>query len=107
MLDIVAGYLYFYNPIRLAALLLRKKTSEKAAVMQLVGMLGLTQSIRRTSGWALRLMFGRIERLQAPPASPIPMRSNDGARACHEPVEVTVTVQRPRQGRAVSLPVAG
>jgi radical SAM superfamily enzyme YgiQ (UPF0313 family) len=106
-LNLLAGYLYFYNPAWLATTLLRKKTkiSEKAALMQLVGMLGLTQSIRRTSGWALRLMFGRIERLAAPPVSPIPMRSTDGARACHKPAEMPAPMQ-PR-GRAVSLPVAG
>jgi hypothetical protein len=74
-------------------------------MMQLVGMLGLTQSIRRTSGWALRLMFGRIERLPGPPVSAIPMRSIDGARASHDPVEVTVPTSR--RARAVSLPVAG
>jgi radical SAM superfamily enzyme YgiQ (UPF0313 family) len=108
-LNLLAGYLYFYNPVWLAVALLRKKTriSERVAMMQLVGMLGLSQSIRRTAGWALRLMFGRIERLPGPPVSPIPMRSIDGARACHDPVEVTVSVERPRQGRAVSLPVAG
>jgi hypothetical protein len=38
-------------------------------------MMGLTQSIRRTSGWALRLMFGKIERLGEVPASAVPTRS--------------------------------
>jgi radical SAM superfamily enzyme YgiQ (UPF0313 family) len=108
-LNLLAGYLYFYNPVWLAVALLRKKTkiSERVAMMQLVGMLGLSQSIRRTSGWALRLMFGRIERLPGPPVSPIPMRSNDGARACHDPVEVTVMPSQQGRARAVSLPVAG
>ena len=73
-LNLLIGYAYFYNPIRLVALLAGKKTkvSQKAAGMQIVGMLGLAQSLRRTTGWALRLMFGRIVRLGQPPASPVP-----------------------------------
>src|SRR5438477_12056349 len=68
-LNLLAGYLYFYNPIWLAANLLRKRTkvSQKAAGMQIVGMLGLIQSIRRTFSWAIRLMIGPVERLPAPP----------------------------------------
>ena len=31
--------------------------------MQIVGMLGVIQTIRRTFAWALRLMFGKIDRL--------------------------------------------
>ena len=75
-LNLLAGYLYFYNPVWLAAMLLRKKTkvSSKAMGMQVVGMLGLTQSLRRTTGWAARLMFGKIERLEKPPASGVPTR---------------------------------
>jgi radical SAM superfamily enzyme YgiQ (UPF0313 family) len=106
-LNLLAGYLYFYNPVWLAALLLRKRTkvSEKAAGMQLVGMMGLIQTIRRTVTWALRLMFGRIERLSAPPVSAVPMRSVDGAAASHgtcaEPPPPKL------RGRSVALPVAG
>ena len=51
----------------------------------MVGMLGLTQTIRRTFGWALRLMFGRIERLARPPASPSPCARVDDTPACHAP----------------------
>lgn len=84
-LNILIGYASFYNPIRLASTLLRKKTkvSHKAAGMQIVGMLGLALTIRRTSGWALRLLFGKIERLHAPPSSPIPMQSVNGLAASH------------------------
>ena len=84
-LNILIGYASFYNPIRLASTLLRKKTkvSHKAAGMQVVGMLGLALTIRRTFGWALRLLFGKIERLHAPPSSPIPMQSVDGIAASH------------------------
>jgi hypothetical protein len=100
----LTGYLYFYNPIWLAVLLLRKKTkvSHKAAGMQIVGMLGVIQTIRRTFGWALRLMFGRIERLAGPPVNVIPMRSVDGGAASH------ATCAEPSAGRripTVRLPV--
>ena len=104
-LNLLAGYLYFYNPVWLAAALLRKKTkvSQRAAMMQVVGMLGLVQSFRRTSGWALRLMFGRIDRLAGPPTSRIPVKGTDGnASACHGPSEAKPV----RSGRVVSLPVA-
>ena len=73
--------------------------------MQVVGMLGLAQSFRRTSGWALRLMFGRIERLPGPPASALPMRGVGGTSACHEPPAAPPPPPA-RRGRAVPLPVA-
>jgi hypothetical protein len=77
-LNLLAGYVYFYNPIRLAGILLRKKTkvSHKAAGMQIIGMLGVIQTARRTSGWAVRLMFGRVERLAEPPASTVATRGS-------------------------------
>ena len=69
----------------------------------------LALDLGTTTGWALRLMFGRIERLAAPPASAVPMRSVDGAAAdhgtCSEPAPPTKTAN-PR-GRSVALPVAG
>jgi hypothetical protein len=103
-LNLLTGYVYFYNPIWLVANLLRKRTkvSQKAAGMQVVGMLGLIQSIRRTSGWALRLMFGRIERLSHPPQSPLPMRAVSGGTACHG-TDVPITLSR---SRPVHLTVA-
>lgn len=84
-LNILVGYLYFYNPLWLGILLTGKRTkvSHKSAGMQVVGMLGLVQTIRRTLGWAARLMFGRIERLSGPPRPVIPMRSVDGGAASH------------------------
>jgi len=105
-LNLLIGYLSFYNPLRLAAILLRRKTkvSHKAAGMQVVGMLGLIQTIRRTSGWAARLMFGKIERLTHPPASRIPIRSVDGGAACHSTDEMPAM---PRGRRAVRLVVSG
>jgi hypothetical protein len=79
-LTMLAGYLYFYNPVSLVAGLLRDRTrlAKKRALMQLIGMMGLVATIVQASGWALRLMFGRIERRSRPPASRIPMRGVDG-----------------------------
>ena len=51
--------------------------------MQLIGMWGLTKTIRRTLGWAVHLMGGKVKRKRAIPASPIPMRSADGGPASH------------------------
>ena len=45
-----------------------------ASFVLVVGMLGLTQNIRRTAVWVLRLMFGKIERQTLPPQSATPMR---------------------------------
>ena len=93
----LAGYLYFYNPIWFVVALIRAKTrvSMKPAGMQIIGMMGLVMTIARTSGWAVRLMFGRIERLTHPPVSQIPMRSIDDAPASHDPSVTLTQVQRP------------
>jgi len=96
-LNMLAGYLYFYNPIWLIVALLnsRSRVNVKPAGMQVVGMMGLAMTIARTSGWALRLMWGRIERLREPPASRIPMRAVDGATASHGTAPVTLSLARP------------
>ena len=60
---------------RLALWPRKSKVGFKPAGMQIVGMIGLTQNIRRTSGWAIRMMFGRIRRLAKPPRGTIPIRS--------------------------------
>jgi len=103
-LNILIGYASFYNPLRLATLLLRGKTkvSHKAAGMQIVGMLGLAHTIRRTLGWAARLRFGKIERLQEPPSSRIPMRGIDHAVASHATVSEPVTLRTPRSLHVVT-----
>ena len=106
-LNMLIGYASFYNPVWLAWNLLRKKTkvSQKAAGMQIVGMLGLIQTIRRTCTWSIRLAFGRIVRLTHPPTSAIPMRSVEGESASHAgfegPIPITV-----KKGRVVRLPMA-
>jgi len=96
-LTMLAGYLYFYNPVWLIVALVRNRTpvSKKPAYMQIIGMMGLVVTIARTSGWAVRLMFGRIERLTRPPVSQIPMRSIDGAPASHDTSVAFIQSQRP------------
>ena len=85
--NLLAGYLYFYNPLWLLVALKHRKTKVaiKPALMQVVGMLGLAHTIRRTLGWGLRLMWGRIRRRTTVPASPIPIRVLDGASAGQAP----------------------
>lgn len=107
-LNLLMAYLYFYNPIRLISLLMGPKTkvSQKAAGMQLIGMAGLFHTARRTSGWALRLMLGRIERLREPPASAVPTRScESGATAGRTAlVQIGVSAMRSPRGEAQASP---
>jgi radical SAM superfamily enzyme YgiQ (UPF0313 family) len=83
--NIMAAYLWFYNPARVISLLCRPRNTMivKDVLMQGLGMYGVTQTIRRTLGWALRLMRGRIVRRTAVPASRLPMRSAAGEPASH------------------------
>jgi radical SAM superfamily enzyme YgiQ (UPF0313 family) len=96
-LNLLLGYLYFYNPVWFLAILLRKKTrvSQKAAAMQIVGMLGVTQTIRRTFSWAVRLMFGQVERLKTAPGSPLPMRGVASDVASHAACGPTQPAPKP------------
>ncbi|MEK6675449.1 MAG: radical SAM protein [Planctomycetota bacterium] len=79
-LNMIAAYLYFYNPLRLMFAVVRPKSRLYLAdaSVQVIGMCGLVQTIRRTSGWLLRLMRGKIVKLQATPGSSIPFRSVGG-----------------------------
>ncbi|GMV96837.1 MAG: hypothetical protein AMXMBFR83_11970 [Phycisphaerae bacterium] len=83
--NIMAAYLYFYNPLRFLWALVRPKSKLYLAdaLVQLYGMWGTGQTIRRTLGWALRLMRGRIVRKTEPPYSRIPMRDARGGPASH------------------------
>ncbi len=102
----LAGYLYFYNPVWFVVALVRGRTSvsRKYALMQIIGMMGLVVTIARTSGWALRLMLGRIERQTHPPASPIPMRSIDGSQASHDPSVASIQTARSSVRHPAPLP---
>lgn len=84
--NIMLAYLYFYNPLRFLIALLRPKSRLYLADagMQVVGMYGVSQTIRRTIGWAFRLMRGGITRKNRIPASVIPMRNVAGGAASHE-----------------------
>ena len=96
-LKLLAGYLYFYNPVWLVVALVRGRTAvkKKPAYMQIIGMIGLMFTIARTSGWAVRLMFGRIERQSQPPGSKIPMRGLAESAASHDTTVVVVHGPRP------------
>ena len=61
---------------------------------QVIGMLGNTQNIRRTLGWAGRLAFRKIKRLAEPPKSSIPMESVEGTVSIHTMPIVEVTIDR-------------
>jgi len=84
-LGIMAAYAYFYNPLRLAGVLVRRGNAlaYKDAVIQAIGMWGLAHTVRRTLGWMLRLRFRRVTHLAAAPKSTIPMRSPAGGPASH------------------------
>lgn len=84
--NIMLAYLYFYNPLRFAWALVRPKSRLYLADagMQFIGMWGVTQTIRRTLGWALRLMRGPITRRTGIPASRLPMRGVAGDAASHD-----------------------
>jgi radical SAM superfamily enzyme YgiQ (UPF0313 family) len=84
-LNIMAAYVYFYNPVRLLIAVARPKSKLYLAdaIVQLIGMRGLVQTIRRTFGWAMCLLRGDIRRHTLVPASPLPMRAVDGRRADH------------------------
>ena len=125
-LNLMAAYVYFYNPLRLLMALVRSKTGIPQAsaetrpadmatrepsrwrkfrrrverklrahvgdaVVQLFGMWGVVQTIRRTLGWTVHLMRGNIKRHRTPPASPIPMRGADGSPASHAPPETPIS----------------
>jgi radical SAM superfamily enzyme YgiQ (UPF0313 family) len=53
------------------------------AAVQLLGIMGLIQTYRRTLGWTLRLFRGDIQRAEQAPLSRIPMRGADGGPASH------------------------
>ena len=62
----------------------------KPAGMQVVGMVGLFQTVRRTFTWALRLMFGKIERHAVPPAPSIRIRSACATTAPNATVQMGI-----------------
>ena len=95
-LNMLAGYLYFYNPVWLIVALLRARPRLHEAGLHADRRHDRPGDDHRSYfRLGLRLMFGRIERLTPPPASPIPMRSVDGAPASHDTCVTTIQTQRP------------
>jgi hypothetical protein len=84
-LNLMAAYLYFYNPLRFLVALVHPKSRLYGtdSGMQILGMWGLGQTVWRTIGWTWRLMRGRIERSTRAPGSRIPMRGLAGQPASH------------------------
>jgi hypothetical protein len=84
--NLLIAYLFFYNPLRFFWALFRPKNRRlwvTDALMQVFGMIGLLQTVRRTAGWGHRLKRERIGRATAPPTSRLPMRSAAGDAASH------------------------
>jgi radical SAM superfamily enzyme YgiQ (UPF0313 family) len=84
--NIMLAYLSFYNIFRLLgqACRVRNRLWLQYVGMQVFGIWGLGKTIRRTLGWAFRLMFCKISRQTAPPTSRIPMRNPAGESASHD-----------------------
>ncbi|HPD28424.1 MAG TPA: radical SAM protein [Phycisphaerae bacterium] len=75
-LNIMLAYLYFYNPLRFLRAIIRPRTRLYLAdaMMQVLGMWGTIQTVRRTLGWALCLKRGPIRRHTRPPQPAVPVR---------------------------------
>ena len=82
-LNVAAVLVYLYNPLRFLVSLVRPKSSRYLvdAAMQLTGIWGLTRTLPKMTGWALRLMCGKVQRQNRPPVSALPTTSS-----AHEPV---------------------
>lgn len=105
-LNIMAAYLYFYNPVRFLIALFAPKSNLYLADagMQVIGMFGLAQTIRRTFGWAVRLAFSKKKtRCKTPPRSRVPITAVADAVAGHTHASpkpsglVQLTTSSPRQ----------
>jgi len=85
-LNLMLAYLFFYNPLRFVKALIRPKSKLYLAdaLGQLMGMLGWTQTVRRTAGWMYDLWRGNIVRQTEPPTSKLPYRSIGGTLASHD-----------------------
>ncbi|MCG3138102.1 MAG: hypothetical protein HJJLKODD_01961 [Phycisphaerae bacterium] len=106
--NILLAYAYFYNPLRLAVALIRPNTRLYLAdaVWQVLGMWGLCQTVKKTFGWTLRLLFGKIRRRFKPPLNQIPMRTVEGLPADHalpEAIEIGLPRSQPEFNPVVSV----
>ncbi len=101
-LNVLIGYMFFYNPLRLLKALVLPKNRRghfADAGAQLIGMAGVVQNIWRTPRWLYHLLRGRIERHDEEPVSPIPFRSVDGKPAAHGLPHQTVEADDPGSKR--------
>ena len=78
-INMLAGYVSFYNPINLLLALPRfDKVWADRILCQLVGMFGVAKSIYHSHGWLKRLISGPIERLVELPRSRFPTVAPNG-----------------------------
>ncbi len=85
-LNILAAYVFFYNPLRLLKALVFPKNRRghlADAGLQVFGMSGWVRNAWLTLPWLYHLTRGKIVRCTSMPASSIPFRSVDGGRAPH------------------------
>lgn len=67
-LNLFAGYAAFYNPLNMLRALARLDGLWQRRVRcQVLGMLGIAQSLYQASGWIARLVSGPVERHTSPP----------------------------------------
>ncbi|MCY2931379.1 MAG: hypothetical protein NTV86_18200, partial [Planctomycetota bacterium] len=98
-INLILAYLCFYNVFRLAGLILwpfRRLPGHRIGC-QLIGIVGLGYTIRRTLGWMFRLMRGPIHRRSEPFRPDIPMRSPAGAVASHDLPSQMASPSRPEK----------
>ncbi len=75
-LNVFAGYASFYNPINFLRGLFQVDQFWRARLeCQVLGMVGVVESLVRTRDWLKRLILGRIERYQSAPRPPFPILS--------------------------------
>jgi radical SAM superfamily enzyme YgiQ (UPF0313 family) len=74
-----------YTPLQrmLRWMYLKARAHLLDAAIQLLGMAGLLQTVRRTLPWAWNIAWGKIQHSSLPPACRLPMRSPDGGTASH------------------------
>jgi radical SAM superfamily enzyme YgiQ (UPF0313 family) len=73
--NLILTYCFFYNPLRFVKALFFPKSRQHFvdSLAQILGMWGLTRTIRRTVPWLFRLMTGRIQRSTMAPQSRVPI----------------------------------
>jgi radical SAM superfamily enzyme YgiQ (UPF0313 family) len=94
-LNLLAAYLYFYNPLRLLWAIVRPKSNLYLVDpgFQAIGMWGLLKNVRRTVPWAVRLALGEVRRRGPPPVA-LPMRGPDGGPPSHLPPGTRINAER-------------